>query len=76
MARLYAWLRNDTDATKTITGNSFIDTLIHWGNKTNSKKVVEVKVSWSVGYPKPSVMVDTDPEITELYINGKLYKEA
>ena len=58
MSRLYVKVNSDSRKTQvTSTGNQHVNAVILWGSAGDSKKAVEVMVTWRVGAEKPQVRI-------------------
>lgn len=57
MARLYAWLENDTGSERTLMGNVELRTVINYGSKKDSKLAVKAVVLYAEGEEKPTVRI-------------------
>jgi len=63
MSRLYVWIKNDRGQEATLRGDTHLTVQVNYGNKDNSKYLVELNVTWEKGDALPKVSVHPLSEI-------------
>ncbi len=70
MSRMYGTLTGDSVKERTLGGSESMEAQINWGSRDNSRKAVNVLVTWGNGEDAPTVYVSTGSGIKELIVNG------
>ena len=65
MSRLYAWIESDTGfKPKTITGNTKLQFLIHYGSRQDSKPLARISIRYEPTDFEPKITIFTPEDKT------------